>query len=67
MKGVSFYPQCNGSSDRVFFCTEPENIQPRYFYSSSIIPHKFYFFLFHYSPLWAVLFREIAMKNIYAA
>jgi hypothetical protein len=50
----------------VFFCTVIVRFRET-FWSLSVIPYNFYFFpLFHYLLLWAVFFREFAVKNIHA-
>lgn len=46
MKGVSFYPQCNGSSGVVlFFYTKPENIVDHDIFILLLLFHMTYIFL----------------------
>jgi hypothetical protein len=46
MKGVSFYPQCNGSSGVVLFlCTKPENIVGHDIFILLLLFHISYIFL----------------------
>jgi hypothetical protein len=67
MKGVSFYPQCNGSSGVVlFFCTEPENIVGHDIFILLLLFHITYISLSLFLSLlsWALLSMKLKQKII---
>jgi hypothetical protein len=69
MKGVSFYPQCNGSSGVVLFlCRKPENIVDHDIFILLLLFHMTYISLSLSLSLglfsWAQLYRKLKLKKI---